>query len=140
MDEAGDKLSGEKDSEKKSPQHQRGDKRRRSSSSPDRSQVKRSRSPIQIKEDEPVIDSDKVQLSWCKYGSEDKLSVCCLNHKIGSQSEWVFLQLILTCIYKLIRSLSCQVSHIMRVDLDMLGLECEPHTELEQERYNAIIL
>lgn len=85
MEEAGDKLSAEKDSEKKSPQHQRGDKRRRSSSSPDRSQVKRSRSPIPIKEDEPVIDSDKVQLSWCKYGNENKIKFAglfCLNHKI----------------------------------------------------------
>lgn len=45
-------------------QEQKGDKRKRSSPSPDRSQRRRSRSPI--KEDEPPIDNDKVQLSWCK--------------------------------------------------------------------------
>lgn len=42
----------------------KGEKRRRSSPSPDRSQRRRSKSPI--KEDEPPIDNDKVQLSWCK--------------------------------------------------------------------------
>lgn len=125
--------AGEKDGEKKSPQ-QRGDKRRRSSLSPDRSQVKRSRSPIPIKEDEPVIDSDKVQLSWCKYyNQKQNKSLLAVNLIL------FFLQLTLTCIYKLIRSLSCQVSHIMRVGLDMLGLALELHTELEQERYNLII-
>jgi heterogeneous nuclear ribonucleoprotein U-like protein 1 len=40
----------------------KGEKRRRSSPSPDRSQRRRSKSPI--KEDEPPIDNDKVQLSW----------------------------------------------------------------------------
>lgn len=42
----------------------RGDKRKRSSPSPERSQRRRSRSPV--KEDEPPIDQEKVQLSWCK--------------------------------------------------------------------------
>lgn len=41
----------------------RGDKRKRSPS-PDQSQHKRSKSPV--KEDEPPIDNEKVQLSWCK--------------------------------------------------------------------------
>lgn len=42
----------------------RGEKRRRNSPSPERVQRKRSKSPI--KEDEPIIDNNKVQLSWCK--------------------------------------------------------------------------
>lgn len=46
------------------PAEQRGDKRKRSSPSPERSQRRRSRSPV--KEDEPPIDQEKVQLSWCK--------------------------------------------------------------------------
>lgn len=41
----------------------RGDKRKHSPS-PNRSQSKRSKSPV--KEDEPNIDNEKVQLSWCK--------------------------------------------------------------------------
>ncbi|KAF2882590.1 hypothetical protein ILUMI_23607 [Ignelater luminosus] len=40
----------------------RGEKRRRNSPSPERVQRKRSKSPI--KEDEPIIDNNKVQLSW----------------------------------------------------------------------------
>ncbi|KAJ8981698.1 hypothetical protein NQ317_003419 [Molorchus minor] len=50
---------------------QKGEKRKRSTSSPERSQRRRSRSPI--KEDEPTIDSDKVQLSW--YDSDLHLQV-----------------------------------------------------------------
>lgn len=42
----------------------KGEKRRRSSPSPDRVQRKRSKSPV--KEDEPELDNNKVQLSWCK--------------------------------------------------------------------------
>ncbi|XP_063931032.1 heterogeneous nuclear ribonucleoprotein U-like protein 1 isoform X2 [Zophobas morio] len=47
------------------------EKRRRSSVSPDRSQRRRSKSPV--KEDEPPIDADKVQLSW--YDSDLHLQV-----------------------------------------------------------------
>lgn len=48
----------------KSVDEQKGEKRRRTSTSPERSQRRRSRSPI--KEDEPALDNNKVQLSWCK--------------------------------------------------------------------------
>ncbi|KYB28804.1 heterogeneous nuclear ribonucleoprotein U-like protein 2 isoform X1 [Tribolium castaneum] len=58
-------VSENKDGEAK------GEKRRRSSPSPDRSQRRRSKSPI--KEDEPPIDKDKVQLSW--YDSDLHLQV-----------------------------------------------------------------
>lgn len=49
---------------KQSDSEQKGEKRKHSSPSPDRSQRRRSKSPI--KEDEPQIDNDKVQLNWCK--------------------------------------------------------------------------
>lgn len=42
----------------------KGQKRKHGSPSPDRSQRRRSKSPI--KEDEPPLDNNKVQLSWCK--------------------------------------------------------------------------
>lgn len=49
----------------------KGEKRRHSSPSPERVQRKRSKSPI--KEDEPVIDNNKVQLSW--YDSDLHLQI-----------------------------------------------------------------
>ncbi|XP_019864815.1 heterogeneous nuclear ribonucleoprotein U-like protein 2 isoform X2 [Aethina tumida] len=54
----------EPETEKKPEEtEKRGEKRRRSSPSPERAhQRKRSKSPI--KEDEPILDNDKVQLSW----------------------------------------------------------------------------
>lgn len=48
----------------KEQKEERGDKRKHSSPSPERNQRARSKSPI--REDEPVVDANKVQLSWCK--------------------------------------------------------------------------
>lgn len=53
-----------KTSESSKEQWARGEKRRRSSQSPERYQRRRSKTPIV--EDEPVLDNDKVYLSWCK--------------------------------------------------------------------------
>ncbi|CAH0547849.1 unnamed protein product [Brassicogethes aeneus] len=61
--ESSDKEDDEKMEEKSEEPEKRGEKRRRSSPSPERQhQRKRSKSPI--KEDEPILDNDKVQLSW----------------------------------------------------------------------------
>ncbi|GJQ77787.1 hypothetical protein Trydic_g16049 [Trypoxylus dichotomus] len=65
---ADSKLSEKKEESKDSPQ--RGDKRKRSPS-PNRSQRRRSKSPI--KEDEPIIDNNKVQLNW--YDSDLHLQI-----------------------------------------------------------------
>ncbi|XP_018576808.1 heterogeneous nuclear ribonucleoprotein U-like protein 2 [Anoplophora glabripennis] len=54
--------SKEQDAPKSDDLEQKGEKRRRTSNSPERSQRRRSRSPI--KEDEPLLDNNKVQLSW----------------------------------------------------------------------------
>lgn len=56
--QVGDKQQTQENSEP------RGDKRKRTSPSPDANKSKRAKSPF--KEDEPAIDKDKVQLSWCK--------------------------------------------------------------------------
>ncbi|KAJ8922232.1 hypothetical protein NQ315_004169, partial [Exocentrus adspersus] len=62
-DKADNQESAEsKEPDSKSDAEQKGEKRRRSSASPERSQRRRSRSPI--KEDEPALDNNKVQLSW----------------------------------------------------------------------------
>ncbi|KAG5896297.1 hypothetical protein JTB14_008853 [Gonioctena quinquepunctata] len=59
------------DSKKAEESEQKGEKRKRSSDSPERSQRKREKSPV--KENEPVIDNDTVQLSW--YDSDLHLQI-----------------------------------------------------------------
>lgn len=55
----------------KEQKEERGDKRKHSSPSPERNQRARSKSPI--REDEPVVDANKVQLSW--YDSDLHLQI-----------------------------------------------------------------
>lgn len=45
---------------------QKGEKRKREGDSPQREGAQKVRAKSPIKEDEPVIDSENVQLNWCK--------------------------------------------------------------------------
>lgn len=44
----------------------KGEKRKRDVNSPDRDRSQKVRAKSPIKEDEPAIDNEKVQLNWCK--------------------------------------------------------------------------
>lgn len=45
---------------------QKGEKRKREGDSPQREGAQKVRAKSPIKEDEPVIDTENVQLNWCK--------------------------------------------------------------------------
>lgn len=45
---------------------QKGEKRKRDGESPDRESAQKVRAKSPIKEDEPDIDNENVQLNWCK--------------------------------------------------------------------------
>lgn len=45
---------------------QKGEKRKRDSDSPDRESAQKVRAKSPIREDEPIINNDNVQLNWCK--------------------------------------------------------------------------
>lgn len=71
--EAAEEKSEDTKSETKTDQtteegvdEQKGEKRKRDGTSPDRDGAQKVRAKSPIKEDEPVIDSENVQLNWCK--------------------------------------------------------------------------
>lgn len=59
-------TTAEKSSGETTTSEHKGEKRKREGDSPDREGVQKVRAKSPIKEDEPAINNDNVQLNWCK--------------------------------------------------------------------------